>query len=397
MSRNRGNISGLHPSVLRRMNAIEIFHTLRLSPGASQREIGHVTSIDRSTVSTIISYFDELGLLDRQTDEASGRRGRPSESLSLRPEAGLLIGIHITPENIAFVASGLDGAPTAHSVKPLLPRATEIGDLVEAGLQSFLSQIDRRIGDVRAIGVAVPGLIDSRGLLAESSNLRWHDLNLQDILTKRLGPHVRLGNDSRAAGIAEKLFGRCAEVDDYIYLDSASGVGGVLFLGGAVYMGAGGFAGELGHAKVIPNGRLCTCGGIGCLSAYISEPALVRRFGQLGLEARDFAEMRALAESGSASALPILDEAGEMLGIALANFINLFNPPHIVLGGGLAVLSPFLMPAAERMVARHALASSRKLCAISTSQLALERVPRGGLALALSGLTELTGDTAFPW
>ncbi|WP_319518523.1 ROK family transcriptional regulator [uncultured Martelella sp.] len=398
MNRKPKNLGGMHPSVLRRINSIAVFHTLRKTPHISQRDIGLATGIDRSTVSAITGYFDSLGLLERhQPEEQPVRRGRPMEALTLRAEAGLLIGVHILPEKVRFVASGLDGVPkSTRNVLPLR-EAADFGESVEAGLETFLQTIGRKRDEVSAIGVTVPGLVANDGRLAESSNMRWRDLDLQGALVEQFGPNVWLNNDSRAAGIAEKMFGRCAEANDFVFVDSASGVGGSLFLDGAPYAGAGGFAGELGHIKVVPNGRLCTCGCSGCLSAYLSEPALVRRFAQLELNVEDFSQMRALAENGVAAALSALDEAGEMLGLALANYINLFNPEMIALGGGIASLMPFLEAGMERTVSRHALASARALCTIVVSDLAREETPRGGLALALGGLTDTNSGQPFPW
>jgi len=396
MSRASRDIGGMHSSVLRRINSIQVFNALRLQPTISQREIGRVTGIDRTTVSTIVAHFDGLGLLTRSFEDSPGRRGRPSESLSLRPEAGLLVGVHVVPERVLYVASGLDGKPFATLETAAIADPAKVADELVAGLEGFCAQIGRTRAEISAIGVCVPGLISNQGMLAESSNLRWTNVDLHGVI-ERLGERVFVGNDSRGAGLAEKLFGRTVEVNDYIYVDSASGVGGIMFLDGAPYRGAGGFAGELGHVKVVPNGRLCQCGGVGCISAYVSEPALARRFSTLGISARTFAEMRRYAEVGTPEALMALDEAGEMLGIALADYINLLNPPAIVLGGGFAILAPFMLPAAERSMARNALSSPRRQCSLLLSDLATEPTPRGGLALALGGLTEATGDGAFPW
>ena len=282
MERRARDISGKHASVLRRINSIQVFNALRLKPGISQRDIGGFTGIDRSTVSAIITHFHELGLLNRDLDETAGRRGRPSESLSLRADAGMLVGVHIVPERMLFVASGLDGKPFATQEAPPLQSAGEIGQAVEAGLREFYRYLDRDGEDAKAIGICMPGLISTLGILTESSNFRWQNIDLQQIAA-HIGPHAYVGNDSRGAGLAEKLFGKCVDFEDYIYLDSASGVGGILFLDGHAYTGASGFAGEMGHVKVVPNGRLCQCGSLGCISAYVSEPALVRRFSQLGL------------------------------------------------------------------------------------------------------------------
>jgi predicted NBD/HSP70 family sugar kinase len=397
MARDTNSVAGMHPSVLRRANSIEVFHAVRLRPNISQREISQRTGVDKSTVSTIVSHFDSLGLLYRVPDDTPGRRGRPSETLVLKPEAGLLIGIDIVPDRLLLVSAGLDGNPAATSVHPPIGDVAEVVPAIEAALARHLRDTGRLIEDVRSIGVCIPGLINTSGRLAESSNMHWHDVAIRDSLVQRFGPVVWVGNDARGAGLAEKLFGCCIDVNDYVFIDSHSGVGGALFLGGTLYTGVGGFAGEVGHCKVVPYGRVCDCGAAGCLSAYISGPALERRFATLGLKVSSFQEMAGLADAGKAGALAALEEAGEMLGTALSDFINLFNPPNVVLGGGLAVLSRHLLPAAKRVMARQTLASPLSSSRILVSELALEEVPRGPLAIALEGLSQPNAIGAFPW
>ena len=388
---------GVHPTALRRINAIEVFNAVRTKPGLSQKDIVAETGIDRSTVSTIVAQFDALGLLERGTASSEGRRGRKSETLAIKTDAGLLIGAHIMPEQLLFVSSGLDGTPAETMALPPLTDAADVEAAIGKGLDTFLYRIGAKPEDVSAFGLCVPGLVATGGRLAESSNMSWQDLNLPEILGGKIPSKFHIDNDSRAAGIAEKLFGQCVDVDDYIYVDSASGLGGLLYMNGSPYVGAGGFAGEIGHMKVVPNGRLCTCGASGCASAYLSEPALVRRFQRVGLKAETFGEIRALAGSGSERALTLLDEAGEMLGLALSDLVNLFNPPVVVLGSGLGLLADYLLPAAQRTLARNALQSPRALCRIVSSDIAQMDTPRGGLALALNALTEPSGDSPFPW
>jgi predicted NBD/HSP70 family sugar kinase len=397
MPRETNSVAGMHPSVLRRANSIEVFHAIRLNPHISQREISACTGVDKSTVSTIVAQFDILGLLSRVVHERPGRRGRPSETLLIKPEAALLIGVNIVPEKLVLLSAGLDGNPVATSTHPRISGVSDVVPAIETALSTHLAETGRGIEDVRSIGVCIPGLINSSGRLAESSNMRWHDVAIRDLLVKRFGPAVWVSNDARGAGLAEKLFGCCIDVNDYLFIDSHSGVGGALFLGGSIYTGAGGFAGELGHCKVVPYGRICDCGASGCLSAYVSEPALKRRFATLGLAVSGFQAMAALADAGNSDAVATLEEAGEMLGMALSDFINLFNPPNVVLGGGLAVLAPHLLPSATRVMGRQTLASAFSLSRILVSDLALQDVPRGPLAVALEGLSQPNADGAFPW
>lgn len=397
MIRDTRGVAGSHSSVLRRANSIAIFHAIRLQPGISQREIGDRTSIDKSTISAVINQFDTLGLLDRVTDESRKGRGRPSEGFRLNGAAGLMLGIDIEPERLVVMSAGLDGQPLHVSEYPALLRESEFAEGVAMSVSAHLSDSGKALSDVRTVGVCLPGLVDRSGKLISSSNFRWGAVDVAGELSQRLGQKVWVDNDARGAGLAERLFGCCLDVQDFVYIDSHSGVGGALYLEGAIYAGSLGIAGEIGHTKIVPHGRICQCGDGGCLSAYISGPALRDAFKGSGLVANSFAEMKALAEQSIPEALGVLDEAGEILGLALSNFINLLNPPNIVIGGGLAVLAPYLMPPAERILRRHALPEALAHCTILISELSKEPYSRGPLAVALQGLSQLNSDGSFPW
>lgn len=213
---------------------------------------------------------------------------------------------------------------------------------------------------------------------------------------------IRRGNllgsaDRNQADMAEHLFGDCVDESDFIYLYSGSGVGGALFLNGELYGGARGLAGELGHVKVVPDGRLCSCGSYGCLSAYVSNRSLALEIRNLGLhDVADLSDALKLAVEGNPQVLRVLERAGLILGVALANHLNTFNPPMIMLGGYLSHLESFIRPAMEEDVKRLArpfmLASTR----IAFSKMTASLAYLGGIALALDGVTGLDGSHVFP-
>lgn len=397
MIRDSRGVAGSHSSVLRRANSIEIFHAIRLHSGISQREIGDRTGIDKSTISAIIKQFDDLGLLRREPGEVRKGRGRPSEGFVLNSDAGLMLGIDIDPERLVVMSAGLDGEPLHVSEHSPIRSEADFGDGVAGAVAAHLAAAGHLLEQVRSVGACLPGLVDRSGRLISSSNFRWGSLDVAGELSARLGQPVWVDNDARGAGLAERLFGCCVDVYDYVFIDSHSGVGGALYLEGAIYAGSLGIAGEIGHTKIVPHGRICQCGDGGCLSAYISGPALRDSFRGSGLVAGSFVEMKAMADEGVEGALGVLDEAGEILGLALSNFINLLNPPNIVIGGGLAVLAPHLMPPAERVLRRHALPEALEHCTILISELSQKPHSRGPLAVALQGLSQLNGDGPFPW
>src|SRR5206468_7137060 len=123
-----------------------------------------------------------------------------------------------------------------------------------------------------------------------------------------------------------------------------SGVGAGLFLDGTLYRGALGFAGEFGHTKIVPQGRLCRCGNLGCVSAYASDYSILQRLRQMGCDVAVQEDVLGLARAGDARALTALGDAGRMLGAGLANVVNLLNIQLFILGGGLAVFAPFMIP-----------------------------------------------------
>lgn len=397
MKRDTRGVAGSHSSVLRRANSIAIFHAIRLQPGISQREIGDRTGIDKSTISAVINQFNSLGLLERASDDSRKGRGRPSEGVKLIGDAGLMLGIDIAPERLVVTSAGIDGIPLLVSEYPALLHESGFADGVATAVDAHLSEGGKTLADVRSTGVCLPGLVDRSGRLISSSNFRWGAVDVAGVLSERLGQKVWVDNDARGAGLAERLFGCCVDVEDFVFIDSHSGVGGALYLEGAMYAGSLGIAGEIGHTKIVPHGRICQCGDGGCLSAYISGPALRDSFKGSGLDADSFGAMKALADKSIPEALGVLDEAGEILGLALSSYINLLNPPNIVIGGGLAVLAPYLMPPAERVLRRHALPEALAHCTILISDLSKEPYSRGPLAVALQGLSQLNSDGSFPW
>ena len=201
---------------------------------------------------------------------------------------------------------------------------------------------------VLGVGVGVPALTDLDGRLVFGPNLRWRDVNLRELLANELGVPVYVDNDTKAAALAETLFGSCRGVNDFLFVIAHSGLGGGLYLGGKLHRGWRGFAGELGHTKVVPGGRPCGCGGRGCLEAYASEPNILARLAEAGAACADLEEAASRAAAGDGAVCAVIEETGELLGRVLTDAVNLLNLERIVLGGRIAVLSRALVPTVRR-------------------------------------------------
>ena len=372
----------VNSALTRRINAPRLFHIIRLNPGISQRRLSIEADIDPATVSIIINNFEQAGIVRRVVDPPTGRAGRPTSALTLDPRSYLSAGIGIEPDTIRIVLAAIDGTVRADlavegSTDPLVARRS-----ARSGLITALRSIRARQSDLIGIGIALPGLVGLAHTVVFAPNLGWHEVDFVAGLKVGSCP-VWIENDVKAAALAEHLFGASRDVSDFIYVLGRSGIGAGLYVGGELYRGVNGLAGEIGHMKIVPDGRACACGGKGCFEAYASERAIITELAERGQAMHDLDAVVAAAEAGYPPVIQVLEEAGAHLGLALANVMNMMSPQRVVLGGGLARLAPFLLPAARDRIGRDALEPIRRDVEIAISGLGERAAAMGGVALAL--------------
>ncbi|MBC7881868.1 MAG: ROK family protein [Anaerolineae bacterium] len=200
-----------------------------------------------------------------------------------------------------------------------------------------------------AIGVGVPGLVDTTGRLVYATcNLDgWHDVPLAEQLEQATGLPTVLGNDANLAALGEVWLGSASQYGSAILLTLGTGVGGGIIHQGTVFTGSRGLAGEIGHMVFDRSGPACVCGSKGCLEQYISAPAIQRRFGT------DPEVLGKLAESGDQEALACWQEVGKDLGFALVSLLNLLDSEVAIVGGGVSASCRFMFPAALEEMARY--------------------------------------------
>jgi predicted NBD/HSP70 family sugar kinase len=229
------------------------------------------------------------------------------------------------------------------------------------------------------------------GRVAYGPNLGWHDVPLQRRLAERWSVPVAVDNDTSAAALAETLFGAARDARDFVVIAGHSGIGGALYLGGRLYRGRGGFAGEIGHVRVVEGGRRCSCGDHGCLEAYLAEDALVARLADHRRDLPTYAAIGVAAAAGDPIVLAALGEAGALLGRAIADLVDVLDPELIVLAGALSHVVPWLLPSVERALADEGLGAYRSRCRIVASSFGPEAVTMGGVGLAMEAALSLPG------
>jgi predicted NBD/HSP70 family sugar kinase len=379
----------LNPALVRRLNVARVFHALRLAGAASQGELVEATGLDPATVSAVVRQLRQQGWLQASKAPQAGRSGRPPTHLSIERDAGLLVGARLEPDAVQLLATSLAGEPIGSWQGPVDEGPDAAIDSLRGGVEELLHAAGVGWNGVRAIGVGVPALMAHDGRLAFGPNLGWRDVPLRARLAERWSVPVAVDNDTKAAALAEKLFGAARDAHDFVVIAGHSGVGGALYLGGRLQRGAGGYAGEIGHMTVVPGGRACGCGDRGCLEAYLSEKALVAQLRERGLAVRGYAGVAAAAAAGDLRALAVLDEVGALLAGVAANVVDLLDPEMLVLAGSMTHVAPYLLPAIERALSEPALAGVRGPCEVVASRFGPEAVTMGGVALAMEAVLGL--------
>lgn len=231
------------------------------------------------------------------------------------------------------------------------------------------------LGRALATGIAVPGPLNVRtGVVYAAPHVKaWRTFPLRRSLERRLRRTVVVENDANAWALGECWRGAARGKKDVVLLTLGTGVGGGVIVGGKIVHGRSGMAGELGHVAVAPAGMRCDCGSTGCLEAYASASGirgLMEHWFGLRSGARvpekyldaggEFSVRRMTAEAraGDAVALEIFDVSGRYLGIAIASFLNIFNPEMVVIGGGVAGALQFMRGAMMREIKARAFAAA---------------------------------------
>jgi glucokinase len=193
-------------------------------------------------------------------------------------------------------------------------------------------------GGAAAAGLAVPGIVDEpNGVAVFSANLGWRDVPLRALLTERLGIPVALGHDVRTGGLAEGRLGAGQGADRFFFVALGTGIAGGIGLDGRVESGAHGFAGEIGHVVVRPQGAPCPCGQRGCLERYASAAAVSEAWAKAtGDPDADAADCAKSVTSGDPNAVRIWQEAVAALADGLVTALTLLDPRVLIIGGGLA-------------------------------------------------------------
>lgn len=289
---------------------------------------------------------------------------------------------------------GMVVEPTRRDEGPdvIIPRLFDLGRRAMAAAA--------RPEPIGAVGISCGGPLDAgRGVLVNPLHLPgWIDIPIVALAEEAFGLPAALENDATLAALAEQRHGAAKGAASMIYLTISTGIGGGAVVDGRLYRGAAGNGGEFGHLTVVRGGRDCLCGRRGCLEAYASGTSIAARADELiaagtlptALTApTTAAAVSAAAEAGDPLATAVWDETLDLLGQAVTDFVNIFEPEVVVLGGGVtrsgarllepvrAIVRDTAMRPAAAAVRVELAALGDAVCVVGAGELALDLLRAG--------------------
>lgn len=290
------------------------------------------THLSRPTVLTSISRLLEERLIER-SGVGESACGRQPALYSLKRDFHFAIGIDFEYPPMRIVISDIAGKVVYSN------KWTQNGEGMQAITESILSQIERGMKTlglsnemVVGIGIGIPGTLN----IHENKPVHlvrvsgWDSSSLLADLEEQTDIPIYLRNDVHLVALAERHLLDIKE--DFIYIAYRFGIGSAIFLGDTMYDGEYGNAGYFGHTTIDIHGEECVCGKRGCLETYCAKPVIEKKYLEKTGSYKTYTQILKCSEDADEAARSILTEAGIYLGMAIANYIKLFDLSQVILG-----------------------------------------------------------------
>jgi predicted NBD/HSP70 family sugar kinase len=374
-------------SALRGSNRLRVIEAVQQRGGASRVEVVRTTGLSRSTVSSVVADLLAERVLVEQRDQhtltSAGAVGRPATLLTLNPDIGALVGVHLRHDGVRVAVADLAGTVQAESLGEL-----DVDHHAHDAIGHVLDQVPALVAEAGAdqrrllgVGVAVSAPIVSGPDGPRPAGL-WRGVDVVRELGSAFGVPVHLDNDANLGGMAEWIFGAGRGADNLVYVMMADGVGAGLIVDGRLHRGAHGGAGELGHVVVNPDGQVCRCGSRGCLETVSGTEALTASLRHSYGPDVTLPTVLNLVHTGDPGARRAVADAGRAVGKALAGICAVLDPQLVVVGGQLAAAGAPLLDGVREELSRWLPPTLGDGLSVLAGQLGVRAEVRGAIAMA---------------
>ncbi len=395
--------------LMRAINRFAILHTIRDKGDISRIDISRTTGLSQATVTSITAELLKSGMLLEQSNGKSigGRKPIP---LTLNPQGAYTVGVYLSIDQICVVLMDLEAIIiNSHTVflGTENPELELVVDKMIQAVHTCLWDANFSKNQISGLGVAIPGLVDSRtGLVHYLPNYQWQNVNLAELLNKRMGIPIFVENSANTLVIFEQWFGVGRGVDNFILITIENGIGMGMVANRQIIRGFNGVAGEFGHTTVDMDGPICRCGEYGCLEAICGNNAIIRDATEaarkgLWLPEQDIESLRvedvlAAALQGTEAVKDIYHRVGKILGVSINNLQKLFDPEKIIISGKGVLAEELLCAPMLETLHRDISFDNGARTQLFTQEWKSTNYARGAGALVLQEVYESPANRAVP-
>jgi N-acetylglucosamine repressor len=348
-------------------NSQLVLRTIYDSNQISRADLARQTRLTRTTISDVVAQLIERGLVE-EIGHGRSSGGRTPILLRVIDNSRQLIGINLLDDALEGATINLRGTVQQRASRTLQRKNA---DSVLALIYDLIDElVERATRPLLGIGISTPGLMDSSAeVVRRAVNFGWQDLHLKALIQARYRLPVYMGNLAHMAALAEYTCGSGQKSKNLVVIHISQGIGAGIILDGDLFHGDAYGAGEIGHAVVVEDGRLCNCGNYGCLETVADSRAIVRRVQELArtsaaaqpgpalaaADSIDFEQAVRSFHAGDAMVGQVIDEVGRYLGIAAAQLVSILNIERIVISGPVARFGQPLRDVIERELLKRSL------------------------------------------
>lgn len=361
----------------------KVFKILEIEGSLTQADIARKTGLAPATVNYTVNALKKEGLAE--SEWVNGRQAL----ISLVTNKGSILSLSISSEVI-------EGSLFHFGKRHKYEIKIENNDLAEEEATHqiilWLESCNITSSDSSLLGISISIRAPFNTLKndivpwAKGLLFNWDLEKFKASLETKLDTSVMIENDGNLAALSEWMWGDFLEdrTSNFVYLTCADHVGGGIVLNGQLYRGVDGMAGELGHIFAVPNGKICICGGRGCLSSNASERALIGKVVHLCPTVRTSDDVINLAKQGNFVCRSALHDVGFAIGITISNIYRMISPQLICLGGYLVAGQEFVLPGIKDAFEERGIPSSYQNIEIKFSRFGHSAAILGGIAQVLS-------------
>ena len=383
---------------------IRLIKNLYQKGASTANEICGSMGISLPTVNTLLTDLIRSGEVIKQ-GRAASQGGRKPDLYRLAPDAFYVLAVDLSKYAVSLALYNCQQTQVKDKVihKLVLNNEAETFEQLCLHLETYISASGFPSQKIIAIGISMPGLIDSKAGI-NHTYLNFGGKSLQAHLESRFPQAVFLENDARAMTLAEFKFGAAKSAQNVLGIFVGWGIGLGIVIDGKLYQGTSGFAGEFAHSPLFESQEInCTCGKKGCLEAIASGTSIVRMAEEALLLDKDSILARMAkgykgpldpnlvvnaAKEGDQRAITILSDVGLNLGRGISMLIQLLNPELIVLGGVVAEADQYILTPIQQALNVYSMAKSREKTQLALYQLGNDVGLVGAIAVVTDKLFE---------